>query len=43
MTHQEIANELKDITVRMFEKDEKDRDWYAELGDLIDRLETASE
>tara|TARA_R110000744_G_scaffold210064_2_gene329115 strand:+ start:218 stop:349 length:132 start_codon:yes stop_codon:yes gene_type:complete len=39
MTNQEIADQLKEIVVNQYSKEPEDRDWYAELGDLIDTLE----
>jgi len=39
LTHQEIADKLKEITVNEYEKEPKDRDWYYALGQLIDELE----
>ncbi len=39
LTHQEIADKLKEITVNQYEKEPKERDWYLSLGVLIDELE----
>ena len=39
MTHQDIADKLKEIVVNEFEKDVSDRDWFNVIGTLIDELE----
>ena len=39
MTHQEIADQLKDIVVEQYGKEPEDRDWYVAIGELIDELE----
>lgn len=41
MTHQEIADEIKEIVVTMYAREPENRDWYVELGKLIDKLEEA--
>lgn len=35
----EVAAWLKDIVVDQYAKDPEDRDWYAKIGEVIDRLE----
>tara|TARA_R110000782_G_scaffold210210_1_gene298324 strand:+ start:1006 stop:1134 length:129 start_codon:yes stop_codon:yes gene_type:complete len=39
MTHQEIADRLKEIVVDELEKDCDARDWYSVIGTLVDELE----
>ena len=39
MNAEGLAAWLKDIVVRQLEKEPKDRDWYAEIGKVIDHLE----
>tara|TARA_R110000772_G_scaffold87305_2_gene182207 strand:- start:416 stop:547 length:132 start_codon:yes stop_codon:yes gene_type:complete len=39
MTHQDIADKLKEIVVDELEKDVSDRDWFNVIGTLIDELE----
>ena len=39
MTHQDIADKLKEIVVNECEKDVSDRDWFNVIGTLIDELE----
>ena len=39
ITYQDIADKLKEIVVEQVLKSPAERDWYAELGNLIDELE----
>jgi|DEB0MinimDraft_4_1074332.scaffolds.fasta_scaffold21794_1 hypothetical protein len=39
MTHQEIADQLKDIVVKQCAKQPEDRDWFVAIDELIDELE----
>ena len=39
ITYQDIADKLKEIVVEQVSKSPAERDWFAELENLIDELE----
>lgn len=43
MNKDELVIRLKDIVAQQYEKDEADREWYSEIGALIDEIEATDE